>query len=138
MNDESIPMIPLDAQRRMVFDLANKEAVKQLEVNANAPVIEPFTGFNESLFSADHLLDKHAGFESPHADIVKAYCDQLKQFDTRYTQAEIAREILGINARRLREYIQGKHKVPFELWQRMLVATGRTPQHIIKVVAYCK
>ena len=134
----NIPLIPLDEQRRFVFEQANQEAIKQLEQNLNAPVVEPLNTFDLSKYSNTHLLDKKNGFESPHADIVKYYCDQLKLFDSQYTQKEIARSILEINDRRLREYIQGKHKVPFELWQKILVATGRKPQHVVKVIAYCK
>lgn len=135
---DSIPIIPLDEQNRFVFEQSNQEAIKQLEENLNAPVVEPLNNFDITQYSNTHLLDKNKGFESPNADIIKYYCDQLKHFDSQYTQKEIARSIFGINDRRLREYIQGKHKIPFELWQKMLIATGRKPQHVVKVIAYCK
>lgn len=135
---DSVPMVSLAEQRRFVFEQSNKIAIKQLNDNANAPIAEALIDFNEQDYSHTHLLEKQAGYEPPHEDLVKYYCDQLKAFDSSYTQKEIAREILGINDRRLREYIQGKHKVPFELWRKILIATGRAPQEIQPVIAYCE
>ncbi len=80
--------------KRAVFENATSEAIVQLQQNLLAPVVIAFSDFDESEYADTHLFDKNKGYDAPHPDIVKYYCDQLKAFDSKYTQKEIARNIL--------------------------------------------
>ena len=71
----NIPSI--EAQKRFIFEQATKEAIRQLEQNLTAPVIEDL-GMDESQYNNEHLLPENR-WKPPHQDIVYAYIEQFKR-----------------------------------------------------------
>ena len=61
----NIPSI--EAQKRFIFEQATKEAIRQLEQNLTAPVIEDL-GMDENQYSNQHLLPE-SRWKPPHQDI---------------------------------------------------------------------
>ena len=135
--NDGIALPSLDEQRDIVFKLATEEAIKTLDDNLQAPVVASDIEFDESVYSDKHFLLKEDGWEAPEKEIVCYYLDQLKSYDSQFTGKYIA-QILGVGDRRLREYKQGKHKFPYDTWRKLLVITGRVPQHIEKVLVRFK
>ncbi|CAK2502059.1 XRE family transcriptional regulator [Vibrio crassostreae] len=130
----TIPTIE-DQQRQIVAD-GIKKAIKQLQANIDAPVFAPQTERDEAQYSNAHLLDK-ARYEPPHADIVGAYFRHFQSLMADYDSDKKLAALLGVSSdRRVREFKQGKAAIPYEIWDRFLVMTGRKPQTIIPVMGY--
>jgi hypothetical protein len=129
----------IEAQKRFIFEQATREAIRQLEQNLNAPVVEGLA-IDESQYSNEHLLPEHR-WKPPHADIVYAYIEQFKRHSDYATDKAVA-EWLGLKGnnaeRRLRAYREGSESPPYGVWRRLLVATGRVPQEIIPVIAFMR
>ncbi|HCE3247772.1 hypothetical protein HUO05_23870 (plasmid) [Vibrio alginolyticus] len=126
----------LAEQQRVIVADGIKKAVKQLNENVEAPVFPAQSEVNESDYSRAHLLDK-PDYESPHPDLIGAYFRHFQGLFPDYDSDAKLAKLLGVSSdRRIREYKQGKHKVPYEIWDRFLVMTGRKPQTIIKVFGY--
>lgn len=51
-------MPSIEAQKRFIFEQATKEAIRQLEQNLTAPVVEDL-GMDESQYSLRHLLPEN-------------------------------------------------------------------------------
>lgn len=124
-------------QQKIIFDKSTKEAIKQLNENLNAPVLPGPTGIIDYEHSNKHLLREDEGWEAPHADIVGAYFRNFQDHFTEYNSDKKISCLLGISSdRRIREFKQGKRKVPFGIWRKFLVITGRAPQDIIPVKCF--
>ena len=70
-----------------------------------------------------------------------AYIEQLKRNSEYQSDKDVVRwlGLKGSNAeRRLRAYRNGDAKVPYGIWRKILVATGRVPQEIEPVIAFMR
>jgi hypothetical protein len=142
--DGEKPVLPgLNDQAKFVALARAKEIYQAIEALCQKPSIdlplllngEPV---NESDYPTAHLLAKDKGYEPPHPDLVKAYFDQLKAYDSQYTEAGIAK-LLGLsNGRAIRGFKSGDRPVPFAVWRRFLVATGRAPIDMPDMVGFFK
>lgn len=133
----NIPSI--EAQKRFIFEQATKEAIRQLEQNLTAPVVEDL-GMDESQYSNEHLLPENR-WKPPHPDIVYAYIEQFKRHSEYKSDKAVAQWLgmRGNNAERnLRAFKTGESNPPYGVWRKLLVATGRVPQEIIPVVAFMR
>lgn len=124
-------------QQSAVFEAATKAAIKQLQANLKAPHIPGQTYANEADHPRTHLLREHEGWEPPAPEIVRAYFKHLQDNFPEYgTDGKLA-DLLGLSSnRRVREFKEGGRKVPYELWRRFLVLTGRAPQDVLPVLAF--
>ncbi|TXH62525.1 MAG: hypothetical protein E6Q84_01100 [Thiothrix sp.] len=129
----------IQEQQRFIFEQATREAIRQLEENLNAPVVQDLA-IDESQYSNEHLLPE-SRWKPPHADVAYAYIEQLKRHSDHKTDKAVA-EFLGLRGnnaeRRLRAYREGSESPPYGVWRRLLVATGRVPQEIIPVIAFMR
>ncbi|GAB6264260.1 hypothetical protein [Photobacterium sp. R1] len=126
----------LAEQQRVIVEKGTQEAIKKLNENLFAPVLPPQKEVNESDYSRAHLLDNRR-YQSPHPDIIGAYFRHFQAHFPEYKADESLAKLLGVSSgRRIREWKQGKYKVPYEIWDRFLVMTGRKPQDVIKVFAF--
>lgn len=131
-----IPLVPLDEQRRFILRSAIDEAIAQLKANLEAPVFPPQTEVNESQYTA-HLLKEHEGWQAPPPDIVAAYFRHFQTHFPEYNTDRALASLLGVSSnRRIREFKSGDNKIPYGVWRRFLVITGRVPQEIIPVFGY--
>lgn len=125
------------AQQKLIFEQSTKEAIKQLKDNLNAPEIAPQSELDETQYSTAHLLTQAQGFEAPHADIVGAYFRHFQAHFEQYNTDKKLAALLGLSSdRRVREFKQGTRKVPYDVWRKFLVITGRVPQDVIPVLAF--
>lgn len=121
-------------QQVMVFKAAQQEAIEAMKKNSEAKVMAVPLSVDECAYPRTHLLREREGWEPPHKDLVAAYFDQFKELFGYGSDKEIA-ELLGLSSdRRVREFKQGKNPVPYGVWRRFLVMTGRAPQEVIPVL----
>ena len=142
--DGEKPVLPgLNDQAKFVALELAKEIYQAIEKQCSQPSLDLPLLLNgepvkESDYPVTHLLDKSEGYEPPHPDLVKAYFDQLKAYDKQYTEAGIAK-LLGLsNGRAIRGFKSGDRQVPFAVWRRFLVATGRAPIEMPAIVGFFK
>lgn len=141
--DGEKPVLPgLNDQAKFVALARAKEIYQAIETLCNQPSIETpllLNGepVNERDYPTTHLLDKD-NYEPPHPDLVKAYFDQLKAYDSQYTESGIAK-LLGLSSgRAIRGFKSGDRPVPFAVWRRFLVATGRAAMDMPALVGFFK
>jgi hypothetical protein len=132
-----IELPDIQKQQRFIFEESTKEGIAQLKKNLKAPVIPGQTEVDENKYPRTHLLREHEGWEPPHQDIIGAYFRHFQQHFTDYgTDAKLA-DLLGLTSdRRVREYKSASRTIPYGLWRKFLVMTGRAPQEIIEVKAF--
>lgn len=127
----------IKTQKKLIFEESTKEAIRILNANLKAPGFPGVTEIDENKYSRSHLLREHEGWEPPHQDIVGAYFRQFQDVFPAYgTDARLA-HFLGLSSdRRVREFKNGDRKVPYGVWRKFLVVTGRVPQDVLKVEGY--
>ena len=124
-----------EQNKAVVIDGTHK-AIGRLRENLNAPEFAPQTEVDESQYNNTHLLCK-SRYESPHPDIVGAYFRHFQSNFPEYKTDKALAGLLGLSSdRRIREYKQGARKIPYEVWDRFLVITGRKPQEIIEILGF--
>ncbi|OBU86070.1 hypothetical protein [Chromobacterium subtsugae] len=127
-------------QQKFIFEEATKEAIALLQANLQAPVLPGQQEVDESQYKRDHLLRQDEGWEAPSPDIVGAYFRHFQMHFPEYgTDAQLG-TLLGLRGknrdRRIRSFKDGSVVMPYELWRRFLIITGRAPQDVLKVLAY--
>lgn len=124
----------LAEQQLMVFLASQKEAMATMNKNLDAKVMRAPLAVDENAYPRTHLLREREGWEPPHKDLVAAYFQQFRELFGYGSDKEMA-ELLGLSSdRRVREFKQGKSTVPYGVWRRFLVMTGRAPQDVIPVL----
>ena len=139
MNPEiNIPSIR--SQLDFLFKIETEKNIDVLKNNLLAPKLICSLSIDESQYPTSHLLREHEGWEAPSAELVRAYFKQFQlQFSEYGTDAKLA-VLLGLTGkwqdRRIRGFKEGSKVVPYGLWRKFLVITGRVPQEIIPVLAF--
>ena len=130
-----ISMPSIDKQKDYIRGQETAAAIRQLKANLAAPKVEDISEINEDDYCSKHLLTKEQGFEAPHADIVSAYFRHLQENCPEYGTDKKLAELLGVSSnRRIREFKSGTNKVPYEIWRKLLITTGRATQDITKTL----
>ncbi len=124
-------------QQKYIFKEATKQSIVELKENLKAPVFNIPVDIDESNYPTTHLLREREGWQAPDPEIVRAYFSQFQSaFDEYNTDKKLA-DLLGLSSnRRIREFKSGEYKVPYGIWRRFLVLTGRAPQEIIRVLGF--
>lgn len=131
----SLPSI--SEQQQVIFEEATKEAIATLKENLKAQHFPPQDEVDEDQYSRAHLLREHEGWEPPHKDIVAAYFGHLQKHFPEYGTDKKLAALLGVSSdRRVREFKSGDRKVPYGIWRRFLILTGRAPQDVLAILGY--
>jgi len=137
---DKIPDIELPniaAQQTIIFEQSTVEGIKQLKKNLKAKVIPGQKEINEDDYCHLHFVDNKSTWQAPHADIVGAYFRHFQQCFPEYdTDKKLAHLLCLSSDRRIREFKQGTRKVPYDVWRKFLVITGRAPQVITQVMCF--
>jgi len=124
-------------QQQIIFDEATKAAIKTLKQNLKAEHYPPQETINEDDYPRTHLLREHEGWEPPHKDVVDAYFKHLQQHFPEYGSDAKLAPLLGLSSdRRIREYKSGARKIPYGVWRKLLIITGRVPQDVLTILGY--
>jgi hypothetical protein len=135
--DIKIDLPGIADQQRFVYIQSTEAAIAQLQQNLLAPTLPGQTEIDERTYSNKHLLTEAQGYEPPHPDVVGAYFRHFQKAFPEYgTDAKLAK-LLGLSGdRRVRAFKDGSKTVPYGVWRKFLVMTGRAPQEIIQVFGF--
>ncbi|WP_020395386.1 hypothetical protein [Thiolinea disciformis] len=121
-------------QQAFILQKANEEAIQQIQATVTAPLKS-----GVKITDTSHLLREQEGWQAPSADVVRLYFDNFKQQFPAYDSDQKMAYLLGIKSdRRVREWRSGEYKVPYGIWRRFLIMTGRAPQEIVPVLGVFK
>lgn len=132
-----IPLPSITEQQAIIFREATAAAILQLRANLDAPVLPGLKVIDEKFDDHTHMLRESEGWVAPSKDLMDAYFKHFQKAFPEYgTDAKLAK-LLGLSSdRRVREYKQGKSKIPYGVWRRFLVLTGRVPQDVLPILAF--
>lgn len=134
----SITLPTMKEQRLKVLKIEADLNCQKIQDNLNAPHYPSVKIESLDSYSQKHLLTEHEGWEAPHSDIVRALFDQFQSIFPAYDSDSKLAAFLGLNGkqadRRLREYKVGEKAIPYDIWRRFLVSTGRASQEVIPVL----
>lgn len=134
-----IELPDIQTQRRIAMERYTVEQMAQIAENAKAPAPDTELYLDESHYSSKHTLTKFQGWEAPAPEIVRAYFDQFqKAFPQFGTDKKLANLLGEKHDRRIRAFKSGDQKVPYALWRRFLIMSGRVQQEIVKVYGIMK
>lgn len=129
--------VPPAAAQAVAYKWATREAINQLKANLEAPRLPPQAVVDEDMYPRSHLLRSDQGWEPPAKEVVVAYFQHFQQHFPGYGTNERLAGLLGVSSdRRVREYKQGVTKLPYHVWRRFLVMTGRVPPEVPQVFAF--
>lgn len=136
----SIPLPSLSEQKKIAYQEGIKENVRQLQANLEAPVIDASSDIDASAFGDKHLLTEDNGWEPPAGELVDAWFTQFKRAFPECNSDKKLGYLLGMvggNAdRRIRTFRTGERPVPYGIWRRFLIITGRVNQEVFEVKGF--
>ena len=138
LDDDKILLPSVNDQAKIVASLRAKEIQQIIKDKCSQDTIDLPLSVNESDFSTSHLLEKNKGWQAPDHELVRAYFEQLKAHDPQYTEKGIA-DLLNVNdGRSIRRFKSGERPVPYDVWRKFLVATGRAPIDLPSIIGFFK
>lgn len=132
-----IDLPPLAEQRRVVYERQIKSACEALTANLAAPVFSVSAGTDAVAYSNAHLKTEAEGWQPPDPVIVDSWFRQLQDALPDYSSDEKLAALLGISrTHSIREWRKGAKPVPYGIWRRFLIMTGRVVQEITPVLGF--
>ncbi|EGB7013664.1 hypothetical protein H8C17_002627 [Salmonella enterica] len=128
----------LSIQRMTVFENGIKESIDALRKNLAAPSYPKAASVDYSALDARYFLTVEQGWIAPPPELVNAWFEQFKATFPKYGVDKSLAALLGIHSngasRRIREYRNGEKPIPYGIWRKFLVITGRVTQEIYPVM----
>ncbi|OVZ83554.1 hypothetical protein CBW54_15835 [Yersinia kristensenii] len=137
--DINIDIPDIEEQRKIVFADNVEKSCAALRNNLNAPHFPPAPGIDVKAYGTRHLLTEDQGWEPPAPELVYALFEQFKNTFPEYNSDKKLAALLGLQTsgdRRIRSFKSGEQSVPYGVWRRFLVLTGRVNQEIIPVMGF--
>ena len=133
-----IDLPDMGSQKEFVRREDVRRACAELEDSLNAPRMSGPESFSYRDYSTRHLLTEAEGWEAPAHTVVNAWFEHFKSNFPEYSSDKTLGQLLGLRGnnvdRRIRQYRFGERPVPYGVWRRFLVMTGRVSQEIIPVL----
>ncbi|MFP1744392.1 hypothetical protein [Lonsdalea quercina] len=134
----SIALPNINEQRLILLQQGADEGCKQLRANLDAPHYPAAPDIDVATYGDKHLRTLDEGWEPPAAALVSAWFTHFQACFAEYASDNKLAALLGLSGnnagRRIRAYSSGDEKIPYGLWRRFLVITGRANQEIIPVL----
>ncbi|MDS4101232.1 hypothetical protein RJY75_26300 [Escherichia coli] len=131
----TLPSIKL--QRMEIFKQGIEQSILALQENAAAAPYPKAKAVDYSSLDERYFLTVEQGWIAPPHKLVNAWFEQFKSTFPEYGSDSSLATLLGIHSngasRRIREYRNGEKPIPYGIWRKFLVLTGRAPQEIIPV-----
>lgn len=136
-------MIELDlpdmgTQRDVIRRERVREATTALMKGLDAPHVKGPVSFDYRAYSVNHLLTEAEGWEPPPHEVVNAWFEHFKTALPDFDSDKKLGNLLGLEGnadRRIRSFRNGERPIPYGIWRRFLVMTGRAHQEIWPVLA---
>ena len=135
----NIDLPSLAEQRRIVFSKNVEKSCEALRKNLSAPHFPGLAKEEANTYSDRHLRTEAEGWEAPAPELVCAFFEEFKETFEAYNSDRKLAELLGLQTsgdRRIRTFKNGERPVPYGIWRRFLVLTGRVNQEIIPVMGF--
>ncbi|WP_337049988.1 hypothetical protein [Serratia fonticola] len=135
----NIDLPSIEEQKRIVFADNVEKSCAVLRNNLAAPHYQPEPGVNAGAYGSKHLLTEEQGWEPPAPALVNALFEQFKYTFPEYNSDKKLATLLGLQTsgdRRIRSFKSGERTVPYGIWRKFLVLTGRVNQEIIPVMGF--
>lgn len=134
----SINLPSVAEQQLILLEKGVELGCQQLRKNLDAPRYHAEPGFDTALHNEKHLRTQEEGWEPPSSEVITAWFSQFKAVFPEYDSEKKLASLLGLGGnnagRRVRAYETGEEKIPYGIWRRFLVITGRVSQEIIPVM----
>lgn len=134
----SIEIPSLDVQRKEVFENGINEAIRALRNNLKAAPYPRAANVDYDALDPRYFLTVEEGWIAPPAELVNHWFEQFKATFPQYGVDKSLAGLLGIHThganRRIREYRNGEKPIPYGIWRKFLVLTGRVTQEIYPVM----
>lgn len=134
-----IDLPDMGSQKEFVRRENVRRASAELENGLNAPHMRGPESINYRDYSTRHLLTEAEGWEPPAHEVVNAWFEHFKRHFPDYSSDAKLGLLLGVKGssadRRMRAFRLGERPVPYGVWRRFLVMTGRVSQEIVPVLA---
>lgn len=132
-----IDLPSLADQRRTVYESQINSACEALRANLDAPVYAVPAGADRYASQSAHLKTESEGWQPPEPVIVDAWFRQFQDALPAYNSDEKLGALLGISrTHSIREWRKGTKPVPYGVWRRFLIMTGRVVQEITPVLGF--
>lgn len=136
-NEIKITLPSLNMQRMEIFKKGVEESINALQRNATAAPYPKAKAVDYSTLDERYFLTVEQGWIVPPHKLVNAWFEQFKSTFPEYGSDSSLAALLGIHSngasRRIREYRNGEKPIPYGIWRKFLVITGRVPQEITPV-----
>lgn len=137
-NEIKITLPSLNIQRMEIFKNGIEESINALRSNATAAPYPRAKAVDYSTLDERYFLTVEQGWIAPPHKLVNAWFEQFKSTIPEYGSDSSLAALLGIHSngasRRIREYRNGEKPIPYGIWRKFLVITGRVPQEIYPVL----
>lgn len=134
-----LPLPDIQEQRRIAMERNTVTQIAQLSENAKAPAPDIDLSIDEDVYPSDHLLSREQGWSAPDPSVVRAYFEQFQEAFPQFGTDKKLGYLLGEkHDRRIRAFKSGDQKVPYAMWRKFLVMTGRVQQEITPVYGIMK
>lgn len=132
-----IDMPDLSTQKEIVRRENVRKSCELLKKNLEADHVLGPSGFDYRLYGVDHLKTENDGWKPPAPEVVNAWFEHFKTCFPEYGSDKKLGLLLGLEGntdRRIRSFRNGERPVPYGIWRRFLVITGRVSQEIWPVI----
>lgn len=135
-----IDLPDMGSQKDLVRRENVRKACAELEKGLNAPRMAGPVSFKYRDYSTKHLLTEADGWEPPPHEVVNAWFEHFKNNFPDYSSDLKLGQLLGLKGapgngdRRMRAFRLGERPVPYGIWRRFLIMTGRVSQEITPVM----
>lgn len=134
----SIDLLSINEQRLLLLEQGANEGCRQLRENLQAPCYPAAPGIDAAKYGDKHLRTLDEGWEPPVPALISAWFNQFQIVFPDYASEKKLAWLLGLSGnnadRRIRAYASGDEKIPYGLWRRFLILTGRVSQEIVPVM----
>jgi hypothetical protein len=132
----SIPS--LSEQRLVLLEQGIDEGIKTLKSNLSAKRFPKSKRVDYDSLDEKPFLTQEQGWSAPPGALVDAWFEQFKSSFPQYGSDEKIANLLGIRtkgaSRQIRAFRSGEKDIPYGIWRRFLVITGRVSQEIYPVL----
>lgn len=132
----SIPS--LSEQRIFLLEQGIDEGIKTLKSNLSAKRFPKSKRVDYDSLDEKPFLTQEQGWTAPPGTLVDAWFEQFKSSFPEYGSDEKLANLLGIRtkgaSRQIRAFRSGEKDIPYGIWRRFLVITGRASQEIYPVL----
>lgn len=132
-----IELPSIEEQEMKIYELRTDKACEKLKENLKAKDLRSDSRNKRFLLDKKFLLTEDQGWTPPDHETLNLLFKQFQELIPDYSTDKKLSELLGVTrVHSIREWKSGHKKIPYGIWRKFLVVTGRVVQDIIPVIAF--